>query len=96
MKKEIFRIYGARAMKGSKLRVTLNKPFVTEDLEAARKQLFEKYFNTNEYKVTDLRIGNLMYGIEISSLGGEETISGNTVSLSSGKVTAVQIKINNC
>ena len=49
---------------------------------------------TNEYKVTDLRIGNLMYGIEISSLGGEETISGNTVSLSSGKVTAVEIKIN--
>ena len=48
---------------------------------------------TNEYKVTDLRIGNLMYGIEINSLGGEETISGNTVSLSSGKVTAVQIKI---
>ena len=49
---------------------------------------------TNGYKVTDLRIGNLMYGIEISSLGGEETISGNTVSLSSGKVTAVEIKIN--
>ena len=49
---------------------------------------------TNEYKVTDLRIENLMYGIEISSLGGEETISGNTVSLSSGKVTAVEIKIN--
>ena len=56
MKKEIFRIYGARAMKGSKLRVTLNKPFVTEDLEAARKQLFEKYFNTNEYKVTDIAL----------------------------------------
>lgn len=52
MKKKIFRIYGARAMEGPKLRVTLNKPFVTEDLEAARKQLFEKYFNTNEYKVT--------------------------------------------
>ena len=56
MKKEIFRIYGARVMKGSKLRVTLNKPFVTEDLEAARKQLFEKYFNTNEYKVTDIAL----------------------------------------
>lgn len=59
MKKKIFRIYGARAMKGSKLRVTrvtLNKPFVTEDLEAARKQLFEKYFNTNEYKVTDIAL----------------------------------------
>lgn len=56
MKKKIFRIYGARAMKGSKLRVTLDKPFVTEDLEAARKQLFEKYFNTNEYKVTDIAL----------------------------------------
>ena len=49
---------------------------------------------SSDYKATDLRIGNLMYGIEISSLGGEETISGNTVSLSSGKVTAVEIKIN--
>ena len=49
---------------------------------------------SSDYKVTDLRIGSLMYGIEISSLGGEETINGNTVSLSSGKVTAVQIKIN--
>ena len=56
IKKKIFRIYGAIAMKGSKLRVTLNKPFVTEDLEAARKQLFEKYFNTNEYKVTDIAL----------------------------------------
>ena len=56
MKKKIFRIYAARAMKGSKLHVTLNKPFVTEDLEAARKQLFEKYFNTNEYKISDIAL----------------------------------------
>lgn len=56
MNKKIFRIYGARTMRGSKLRVTLNKPFVTEDLEAARKQLFEKYFNTNEYKITDIAL----------------------------------------
>ena len=56
MKKKIFRIYGARIMNGSKLRVTLNKPFVTEDLEAARKQLFEKYFNTNEYKISDIAL----------------------------------------
>ena len=26
---------------------------------------------SSDYKATDLRIGNLMYGIEISSLGGE-------------------------
>lgn len=56
MKKKIFRIYGARAMKGSKLCINLNKPFVTEDLEAIRKQLFEKYFNTNEYKITDIAL----------------------------------------
>lgn len=56
MKKKTFRIYGARTMKGSKLRVTLNKPFVTEDLEAARKQLFEKYFNTNEHKISDIAL----------------------------------------
>ena len=56
MKKKIFRIYGARVMKGSKLRVTFNKPFVTEDLEDARKQLFEKYFNTNEYKISDIAL----------------------------------------
>lgn len=56
MKKRIFRIYGARVMKGSKLRVTFNKPFVTEDLEATRKQLFEKYFNTNEHKISDIAL----------------------------------------
>lgn len=56
VQKRIFRIYGARAMKNSKLHVTLNKPFVTEDLEAARKRLFKKYFNTNEYKVTDIAL----------------------------------------
>lgn len=56
VQKIIFRIYGARAMKNSKLHVILNKPFVTEDLEAARKQLFKKYFNTNEYKVTDIAL----------------------------------------
>lgn len=56
MKKKIFRIYRVRAMKGPKLHIILNKPLITEDLEAARKQLFEKYFNTNEYKITDVAL----------------------------------------
>ena len=56
IQKRIFRIYGARAIKGSKLHVWLKSPFATEDLEAARKQLFEKYFNTNEYKISDMAL----------------------------------------
>nr|DAH41695.1 MAG TPA: hypothetical protein [Bacteriophage sp.] len=56
VQKRIFRIYGARTIKGSKLCVTLNKPFVTEDLEATRKRLFEKYFNTNEYTISDIAL----------------------------------------
>lgn len=56
VQKRIFRIYGARTIKGSKHCVTFNKPFITEELEAARKRLFEKYFNTNEYTISDIAL----------------------------------------
>ncbi len=49
---------------------------------------------SDNYKSSELLISNLMYGIEINSLGGEETINGNVVMLPAGKVTAVIVKIN--
>ncbi len=48
---------------------------------------------SKNYKASEMLISNLMYGIEITSLGGEETINGSTVTLSSGKTTAVLVKI---
>ena len=49
---------------------------------------------SDNYKSSELLISNLMYGIEINSLGGEETINGNVVTLPAGKITAVIVKIN--
>ena len=48
---------------------------------------------TDEYKATDLRISNLMYGIDITSTGGNETINGTSVTLSSGNTSTVLVKI---
>ena len=49
---------------------------------------------SDNYKSSELLISNLMYGIEINSLGGEETINGNVVTLPAGKITAIIVKIN--
>lgn len=54
--KQLFRVYGARSMKGSKLHVTLNKPFVSINIEEARKLLYDKYFNSGDIKITDLAL----------------------------------------
>ena len=48
---------------------------------------------TNGYKATDLRISNLMYGIDITSTGGSETISGTSVTLTSGNTSTILVKI---
>ena len=48
---------------------------------------------TDGYKATELMIGNLMYGIDITTTGGEETISGTSVTLTSGKTATVLVKI---
>ena len=48
---------------------------------------------SENYKASEMLVSNLMYSIEITSLGGEEAINGTTVTLSSGKTTAVLVKI---
>ena len=50
-------------------------------------------FTTNSYRSTEMLVGNLTYGIEITSTGGSETINGTTVSLTSGKTSTVLLKI---
>lgn len=54
--KQLFRVYGARSMKGSKLHVTLNKSFISTDIEEARKLLYDKYFSSGDIKITDLAL----------------------------------------
>ena len=50
-------------------------------------------FTTNSYRSTEMLVGNLTYGIEITSTGGSVTINGTTVSLTSGKTSTVLLKI---
>ena len=50
-------------------------------------------FTTNSYRSTEMLVGNLTYGIEITSTGGSETINGTSVSLPSGKTSTVLLKI---
>ena len=50
-------------------------------------------FTTNSYRSTEMLVGNLTYGIEITSTGGSETINGTSVSLTSGKTSTVLLKI---
>jgi hypothetical protein len=54
--KQLFRVYGARSMKGSKLHVTLNKSLISTDIEEARKLLYDKYFSSGDIKITDLAL----------------------------------------
>ena len=50
-------------------------------------------FTTNSYRSTEMLVGNLTYGIEITSTGGSETINGTSVSLTSGKTSTILLKI---
>ena len=50
-------------------------------------------FTTNSYRSTEMLVGNLTYGIEITSTGGSETINGTSLSLPSGKTSTVLLKI---
>lgn len=56
MKKSIYRIYGARAMSGSKLWVKLKKPFTSTNIEEARKLLYDKYFSSGDIKISDIAL----------------------------------------
>ena len=46
---------------------------------------------TNKYKASELLISNLMYGIEIISTGGKETINNKVVN--TNETTTVLVKI---
>ena len=48
---------------------------------------------TQKYNATNMLISNLMYGIEINTTGGSETIEGKTVTLSSGNTSTVLVSI---
>lgn len=49
--------------------------------------------STGKYNATNMLISNLMYGIEINTTGGSETIEGKTVTLSSGNTSTVLVSI---
>ena len=50
-------------------------------------------FVTDEYKATEMLVSNLMYGIEITSTGGTETINNTNVTISNGNTSTVLVKI---
>mgnify|MGYP004532316529 CR=1 FL=1 len=50
-------------------------------------------YTSSSYKASELMLGNLMYGIDITSTGGSETISGTSVTLSNGSTSTVLVKI---
>ena len=50
-------------------------------------------FVTDGYKATEMLVSNLMYGIEISSTGGTETINNTNVTISNGNTSTVLVKI---
>ena len=50
-------------------------------------------FSTGNYRSTSLLISDLLYGIELTSTGGNETINTKTVTLSSGKTSTILLKI---
>ena len=50
-------------------------------------------FVTDGYKATEMLVSNLMYGIEITSTGGTETINNTNVTVSNGNTSTVLVKI---
>ena len=50
-------------------------------------------FSTGNYRSTSMLISNLLYGIDITTTGGNETISSKTVTLTSGKTSTILLKI---
>ena len=50
-------------------------------------------FVTDGYKATEMLVSNLMYGIEITSTGGTETINNTNVTISNGNTSTVLVKI---
>ena len=50
-------------------------------------------FSTGNYRSTSMLISNLLYGIDITTTGGNETINTKTVTLPSGKTSTILLKI---
>ena len=50
-------------------------------------------FSTGNYRSTSMLISDLLYGIDITTTGGNETISSKTVTLPSGKTSTILLKI---
>lgn len=50
-------------------------------------------FSTGNYRSTSMLISNLLYGIELTTTGGNETINSKTVTLPSGKTSTILLKI---
>ncbi len=50
-------------------------------------------FSTGNYRSTSMLISNLLYGIDITTTGGNETINTKTVTLLSGKTSTILLKI---
>ena len=50
-------------------------------------------FSTGNYRSTSMLISNLLYGIDITTTGGNETINAKTVTLPSGKTSTILLKI---
>ena len=49
-------------------------------------------FSTGNYRSTSMLISNLLYGIDITTTGGNETINAKTVTLPSGKTSTILLK----
>ena len=50
-------------------------------------------FSTGNYRSTSMLISDLLYGIDITTTGGNETINAKTVTLPSGKTSTILLKI---
>ena len=50
-------------------------------------------FSTGNYRSTSMLISNLLYGKDITTTGGNETINAKTVTLPSGKTSTILLKI---
>ncbi len=50
-------------------------------------------FSTGNYRSTSMLISDLLYGIELTTTGGNETINAKTVTLPSGKTSTILLKI---
>ena len=50
-------------------------------------------FSTGNYRSTSMLISDLLYGIDITTTGGNETINTKTVTLPSGKTSTILLKI---